>query len=392
MPEPSESFSWRGVAISGYGPNLLYGVAEGAFLAVAVLAARELGASVAVAGSVVVVFGLGSWLSNVPAGRLVHSVGEGRSLFLAGILGVVAAALGGLGGHVAPYLVGALLLGVASSVVKLARQSFLASVVPVHRRGLAMSVLGGVYRVGVFIGPLVGSVVISRYGLFASFAVVAVGMAGSGLLGLLVRSTPASAGGHAPTRAVDVVREHRRVLATVGIGVLGVSLLRAIRAVALPLWAEQLGIGPAAVAVVFAISAFVDVLLFVPAGLALDRLGRRLVTVPAMTLMSLSLVVLPLTGDRTTLTLVAVVVGLGNGLTSGIIQTLGADYAPPQARAPFLGVWRLIADTGTVGGPALVSGLTAAVGLAPALVAVGVVGLATTVVMQRSLPPGRTTT
>jgi MFS family permease len=41
------------------------------------------------------------------------------------------------------------------------------------------------------------------------------------------------------------------------------------------------------------------------------------------------------------------------GLTSGSIQTVGADLAPPEARGMFLGLWRFAGQTGTAGGPVL---------------------------------------
>ena len=52
--------------------------------------------------------------------------------------------------------------------------------------------------------------------------------------------------------------------------------------------------------------------------------------------------------------------GIGNGLGSGIVLTLGADLAPADERSRFLGVWRLVGDCGVLAGPLL----TSAAGLA----------------------------
>jgi MFS family permease len=57
-------------------------------------------------------------------------------------------------------------------------------------------------------------------------------------------------------------------------------------------------------------------------------------------------------------------IGLGNGLSSGLMMTLGADLAPPGATGEFLGVWRLIGDVGAVMGPLLVGAVAATAGLA----------------------------
>ncbi len=68
-------------------------------------------------------------------------------------------------------------------------------------------------------------------------------------------------------------------------------------------------------------------------------------------------------------------IALGNGLGSGIVMTLGADVAPEEGRAQFLGGWRLCGDIGNTGGPLLVSAVAAIAPLAAAPVLIGVLAL-----------------
>jgi hypothetical protein len=42
---------------------------------------------------------------------------------------------------------------------------------------------------------------------------------------------------------------------------------------------------------------------------------------------------------------------VGNGLGAGINMTLAGDFAPPDARADFIGVWRLMTDAGAALSP-----------------------------------------
>lgn len=56
-------------------------------------------------------------------------------------------------------------------------------------------------------------------------------------------------------------------------------------------------------------------------------------------------------------------------------MTLGADLAPQDNPAPFLGSWRTLGDTGGAFAPLLVSGLSAAVSLSVATAAMGVIAL-----------------
>ena len=69
-------------------------------------------------------------------------------------------------------------------------------------------------------------------------------------------------------------------------------------------------------------------------------------------------------------------IGLGNGLGSGTMMTLGADLAPAEARGEFLGLWRFIGDIGNAGGPMVVGHIADLAGLATAPLIVAGIGLA----------------
>lgn len=94
----------------------------------------------------------------------------------------------------------------------------------------------------------------------------------------------------------------------------------------------------------------------------------------------------PLTGTAVTLGLVAVVIGLGNGIGSGIVNTLGADSAPVLGRPTFLGVWRELSDGGASLGPVILAAVTGLAGLAGGVVVSGLVGVAAAAVLWRYVP------
>ncbi len=112
-------------------------------------------------------------------------------------------------------------------------------------------------------------------------------------------------------------------------------------------------------------------LLFYPGGAIMDRFGRVWVAVPSMIVLGLGFVLLPLTSTALSVGLVAALMGLGNGISAGIVLTLGADMAPPEARAQFLGGWRLCADLGNTLGPFLISAVSVVATLAAASVTLG---------------------
>jgi MFS family permease len=174
----------------------------------------------------------------------------------------------------------------------------------------------------------------------------------------------------------SVLRAHRHTLLTLGTGVLVIAGARACRTSVLPLYAESIGISAADTALVFGIAGAVDMLLFYPAGVVMDRWGRAWIAVPTVVVLGAGMMALPLTHSMLPLTAVAMVMAFGNGIGSGIVMTLGADASPPDARAQFLGGWRLFADLGGAAGPLLVGAITLVAPLAAAIVAVGALSVA----------------
>ena len=118
----------------------------------------------------------------------------------------------------------------------------------------------------------------------------------------------------------------------------------------------------------------------------MDRKGRLWVAVPSMLLMGLSMLLMPLTHGATTLLMAALLMGFGNGIGSGMVMTLGADYSPAAGRAHFLGVWRLLADIGSTSGPALLSAITALLSLADGIWGNGVIAFAAAGVLWYWVP------
>jgi len=374
-----EDFSLRPILIPAFAPAVLFGVAEGAVLPVVALTARDLGGSLTVASLVVALIGIGSLVSNIPSALITTRYGERAAIIAAG--GVATAAL--LIALLAPdnLVLGLamLLVGFADAVFILARQSYLSEVVPVHLRARALSTLGGSARIGIFIGPFVGAAAIQLAGTRSAYAVGAVAAAVAGLVAVfspdLVTEADRRGPGHASVTVPMVLRSHRRVFLTLGLGVILVAAVRASRQVVLPLWAEHLGLSPAATSVIYGLAGAVDMAIFYPAGRVMDRRGRRWVAVPSMLIMGTALMLVSLTGAFATLVLAALLLGFGNGIGSGMIMTLGADNAPAIGRPAFLGIWRLLSDTGTCGGPVLLSGLTGVAGLTAAVVGNGLLGL-----------------
>jgi sugar phosphate permease len=102
--------------------------------------------------------------------------------------------------------------------------------------------------------------------------------------------------------------------------------------------------------------------------------------------LAIGLLILPVTTEVYGYALVAMLTGIGNGFGAGIVQVLGVDFTPPAQRGEFLGVWRLIGDVGTAGGPFVVSIVVGVASLGLASICTGTLGLAGALLMWLLVP------
>ncbi len=394
-PEP---FSLRTIAISAFAPSLLFGLGEGAILPIVALSVRDLGGSVALAALIVTLIGIGSLLSNIPASLITTRYGERWAIVGAAVWGALAMLLCVAVGKLWTFAIGIFMVGMSAAVFGLARQSYLTEVVPVHFRARALSTLGGVMRIGLFIGPFVAAACIHVAGLAGAYWVGICALTLAALVAARIPDLPHHAAAAPSATLVELAAPtlrsitfgHRRIFLTVGIGVLLVSAVRASRQVVIPLWADHIGLEATVASLIYGLAGGVDMLVFYPAGKLMDRKGRNWVAVPSMAIMGLALMLTPFAQGATALLLASLLIGFGNGIGSGMVMTLGADYSPSPGRAHFLGIWRLLSDIGASGGPALLAALTATLSLAAGIWSTGLLGFVAAAVLWYWIPRIRT--
>ena len=371
-----------------YGPTLLFGLGEGALLPLLPSIAASVGADLSQAALIASVIVVARLIGNLPAGWLVARIGErwtmaiAGAIALAGVLGLIFAQ------GLIVLAVSVFGIGLSAAAFGLARHAFMATRVPRRYRARALSVLGGSFRLGMFTGPFVAAALVAWTGteqsagwFFAGCLVAVV------LLVLLGRDPEEELGPVAPPAAEPARPEgvfrtmwrHRGVLLRVGGAAATLSGMRQARMYLLPLWGVSLGLGPEQIALIIGLTGALEFLLFYSSGQIMDRWGRLWACLPSMILMAAAFLGLAFTHDLASATgwflAGAVVVGIGNGLSSGILMTLGADLAPVGDPAPFLGSWRMLSDAGAAGAPLLIAGVTALASLPVATFVIGVIGL-----------------
>jgi MFS family permease len=176
------------------------------------------------------------------------------------------------------------------------------------------------------------------------------------------------------------------VFLTAGFAVVMLQLLRQARQVFLPLWGQSIGLDVAEIGFAISISWAVDMLLFLPAGVVMDRWGRKWVAVPSLLVLALGIGLIPLADGFFELGLIAILSGVGNGIGAGVAATLGADFAPAGTRGEFLGIWRFVGDVGTAGGPLIIGALVALASLAVASTVVSALGFGGAALLWKVVP------
>lgn len=411
MSLPVPTFTMKKAALPVYLPTLLFSAGESAFVPIVPVIANNLGADLATAGFIASMLTIGILIGDLPSGWLVARIGERMAMIWSSLLALIGGVLALLASESWMLALGILIIGLATATFQLARHAFLTSYIPLEIRARALSMLGGMFRGGSIIGPLAAAWVIATTGnaMAAFWLMVGFTAATCAVLIFLpdpeqtfgqVRRVKDQSGNTVTPGELEAEQESHGLFRTitlnigallrVGIAAAILQILRSGRSVLLPLWAVSIGMRDSDTALIIGIAAALDFALFYTSGQAMDKFGRLAAAVPTMVLMSASLMVLAFTHDfadaSTWFIALAMTLAIGNGLSSGIILTLGSDLADKKNPAPFLGAWRLTTDSGAAAGPIFISTVIALASISVASFATGILGLIGVVMMIRYVP------
>lgn len=380
----------RHLLLAVYVPALVLAVSKGLLIPIMPLYVRSYDVSYGLVGLVLAAESAGTLLSDMPAGVLIRRIGHKASMLLGAGCSIV--------GALALFWVESLWLVVFFRVLSgggaalwgISRHAYIAELVQVRRRGRSIAIMGGIGRVGTFVGPALGGIIGAQYGLRAAFMAFAVlTLLGAVAVLCWVRSDRRE--GDRPLsdhRSLwQVFDAHRSALLIAGSGQLCAQLIRSARHIIIPLFAaDTLGLDVRSVGLIISVSSAVDMLMFYPAGVIMDSYGRKFAYVPSFAIQAVGMAMVPSVDTFMGLLLVAAFIGLGNGLGSGTMMTLGADLAPERARGEFLGLWRFIGDGGSAASPLVVGAIAEAVGLGFAPLGVSAIGFSGAAILGFFVP------
>lgn len=331
-----------------YLPALTLALGTGIVVPVIPALAKSFHVSFGIASALVTVFLVGNVAGTIPSGWLVDRFGRRPVMILGPLLTALLAFLIVFAHTFTELLVYRFLGGIAAQMWLIGRLAAISHGAVPNQRGRQVTWMYGMDNTGRLVGPLVGGFIASAWGVRAPFIAY-------GLLALLVifptvqttKGTPNGPSGKRSTRPKGLsLREIVRPRLVYFAVVLFASLARGpVQADLLHLYAAfAYHLSPKGIGFLAAGAGIVSVPIGLAAGAMMDHLGRKKTMVPGFTGVALAMTALALSAILH-LGLVWYV-GLflagiaAQALTSGSIQTLGADIAPAEARGMFLGVWR----------------------------------------------------
>jgi MFS family permease len=348
--------------------------------------ADEFNVSVGVAMQVVTFFVVGRMVGTPIAGMVVDRIGSRLAL----IGGPALVCLGGLASVFTPWFLvilgTAFLVGIGESLWAFGREIAGIDLATLDKRGRILSGFHGIHGAGLAFGPLLGGVLADSMGLQVVFIAIAVESAAAVALGMLVansrreaRAAVQASGESALTKTsrspfsltrftrtiVDWPRSikglvmeinpgMRTTYATLVFATFAGFLFRNGYQSLLPVFAdEELGLSSTEIGALFSFAGIIVLLLTLPAGLIIDKIGRKWATVPSTALPGIAFLLVPFADSFVFMVPLVIIMGVANGLSLGSLATSTYDVIPASARGRLQALRRTIADVGGIGAPAL---------------------------------------
>jgi predicted MFS family arabinose efflux permease len=278
---------------------------------------------------------------------------------MGGLLSALGNVLCALAPHYPAFVGARFVAGAGAALVLTTGLIVIADISTPGNRGRMMSAYQGVFIFAVGIGPLPGGLLASHWGLAAPFlGYAAASLVASLVAWLAIPETRAARRADEPAPA-ESYRAKLRLL-TAHPGFMLVSLIAFVNAVArtgalfniIPILArDRLALDPDRIGFGLALASVVGLVVAYPAGVLVDRHGRKIVIVPATIISGLALVLFLLAPSYGWFLAACATWSVAMGISGAAPAAYAADTAPVGMNAAAVSSYRMLADLGYVVGP-----------------------------------------
>ena len=359
----------RGLTMLYLTTNLL-GFAHGMLPPIIPVLEDTFGVSGGMAAQVVTAFTMGRLIGQPLGGTIIDKFGTRPAVLIGPVVIGLSVSVGIVTQWFWPLLVGLFIAGAADSMWMLGREVAGVDLVKANQRGRLMSGFMGFHGVGMGLGAWLGGTVGEEMGIRVVFALYTGIAAFVFLISVLIPSAErphpapsAASGAEAEAEGSRLERLRNlylqidpRLRATYLVLVFATAsmmLYRMAYQAILPLRMDEIGLDPSDIGTLFLVVSFGSLVMIVPAGFVVDKIGRKWATVPSTAIPGIAFLLIPLTGDFGPLIAIAVLMGFSNGLSLGSVATSTYDVAPDAIRARLQAARRTVAEVGAITGPLL---------------------------------------
>lgn len=359
-----------------YLTTILMGVGHGMLFPVIPLIAGEFDVQGGIAAQTVTAFAAGRLIGQPLGGVLIDRFGTRLTVTFGPVVIALAVFAGVVTPWLWPLLVALFIAGAADSGWMLGREVAGVDLVKPEQRGRLMSGFMGFNSVGMGIGALAGGFMGDEIG-FRPVFVIYTGLAASVfLLGLFIPNTqgpsaqgPNTQGQQRSATPAGQPREAwparlkglflqidptlRATYLALVFATMAMMLYRMAYQGILPVYADEIGMSSREIGVLFSIMTAGSLVMILPAGFVVDKVGRKWATVPSTAIPGVAFLLIPMTDGFAALAAIAVLMGFSNGLSLGSVATSTYDVVPDAARARLQAARRTFAEIGAIGGPLL---------------------------------------
>ena len=355
--------------------------------------AKSFGVDYVLAALAISIFAFGRLFADLPVGMLGDRIGR-RPVLLIGVLIIAATAfLNAYATSFWEFLLYRLLEGVGSAMFLTMRVTMLQDILKPEERGRILGYFQAFMLIGSSSGPTIGGLTAQYWGLQAPFLVYCAGSLICLVLAYFL--IPETGRAHSPSKnqskqeTVFSWEAIKRLFGnltylTACIATFTTFLERqGIRVTLIPLYSSvELNLNSAEIGYVTSCAMFTNLLVVIPVGHALDRLGRKKVLVPFLAGLAIVSIAFPFTRDFVQIALVCVFLGACESGTAQSPLTMASDATMNEPHGVAMALYRVFGDAGYVVGPIMVGALSDMYGLRIPFYAVAALIFVSTALIQ----------
>jgi MFS family permease len=369
----------------------------GSIIPVLPLYAQSFGVAASAIGMAVAIYGLARFLVALPAGQLADRIGRRPTLAAGGIISAVGSFWCAAATAYPEFMIARFVSGAGAGIILTTGQVVLADITTPERRGRVIAIYQGCFLFAVGIGPFPGGLLASHFGLAAPFWAYGMASLTAMLVAWFAVKETRALGQRDASGSEHLEFSFVRQLALLSrqVGFVLVSFVAFTNAVTrtgglftvIPVFVTlQLALSVAEIGFGMAMGSVVGVLAAYPAGVLVDRFGRKAVIVPATVISGAAFFLFMLAPNYAWFIASCIVWGVAATVGGSAPAAYAADSAPRGMNAAAMSAFRMVGDFGYVIGPIALGFIVDKGGANMALIIAGAISIAAGLLFLRFAP------